>query len=87
MLLNGGKYDQMFPADLFSRNARKIRAVYKSLGAENAFRMAMTEAKHSLEACDREAIVNFFAEHFGKSLCNRSKAVLHIEFALWSAKV
>ena len=67
LLLNGGKYDQMFPADLFSRNARKIRAVYKSLGAENAFRMAMTEAKHSLEACDCEAIVNFFAENFGLS--------------------
>ena len=65
LMLNSGRFDHLFPADIVRRTSRKVRAVYAQMGATDAFERALTDAKHPWEAADIDVISAFFCKHFG----------------------
>ena len=65
LFIEQGKYDHLFPEDLFYRTARKVGHVYRQLGAEENFRHHLANTKHPWESEDRYHIASFFAEVFG----------------------
>lgn len=66
LLLEQGLNDNLFPVDLFYRNARKVRAVYEALGAAENCRHAVTQTLHSWEEADWKQMAAFFGDVFGK---------------------
>ncbi len=64
LMLNSGKFDPLFPADMVRRTARKVKGVYAKLGAVDAFTLALTETKHPWELADIDVIAAFFCRHF-----------------------
>ena len=65
LMLSSGKYDDLFPVDLFRKTVRKVRAVYEKMGAGDSFNSAITYTKHSWEAEDITVISDFFCHTFG----------------------
>ena len=64
LLLENGLNDDMLPADLFRKNARKVQSVYDMMDAHDRLRSQLTNTRHSWEQADMELIGGFFAEHF-----------------------
>ena len=65
LLLEQGYYDEYIPSTLAKRNARKIKHVYTQMGAEENFRLAITNTKHSWTAEDRKIISDFLCNALG----------------------
>ena len=63
LMLNQGKYDDLFPADYFMRNARKVRNVYEMAGVPDSFCWFLGEHRHPWDADSYEAISCFFGKH------------------------
>ncbi len=64
LMLLSGKYDPLFPADIFCRTSRKVRAAYEKIGAGKNFESAITATKHSWEREDIEVLTDFFCRRF-----------------------
>lgn len=64
LMLDNGKYDFLFPADIFRSVARKVRTVYAQSDNPGALTISHTETKHSWESADIDAIAEFFCQHF-----------------------
>lgn len=64
LMLLSGKYDNLFPADLFCRTSRKVRSVYEKLKVGKNFESVLTATKHSWESEDVEALTDFFCRRF-----------------------
>ena len=62
LLLENGRQDDLFPADLFARNARKVRNTYVQLDAPENFAYALTATKHSWEQEDIRLVSGFLAQ-------------------------
>lgn len=65
LLTVSGLWDDLFPADIVRRTARKIRGAYAGAGAESCFEYKITKTKHSLEDVDLDVICEFFCRRFG----------------------
>lgn len=59
MFLFQGKEDSIFPWDLFNHTARKVRAVYHALGAEQRLRTETPPGSHSWDAARRTLLGDF----------------------------
>ena len=62
LLLSQGKNDDLIPKILAQKNARKVKHVYSMLGAENNFKFALTDTKHSWAEEDRILITDFLCK-------------------------
>jgi len=62
LLLEGGKYDNLFPMDLAHRNARKVHNTYVQTGSD-AFCFQLTDTRHSWEQADITLISGFLCEN------------------------
>ena len=58
-----GDGDPLFPPDLFFHTARKIRQVYRTLGADQAFASRVVSGGHSWDGPRNVALGQFLAEH------------------------
>ncbi len=65
LMLCNGRYDDLFPADLFRKTVRKVRAVYEKMGAGYNFESSITATKHSWEEEDVLVLTDFFCRHLG----------------------
>ena len=65
LMLLSGKYDHLFPADMFCRTARKVRGVYEKLEVGKNFESVLTATKHSWESEDVDVLTDFFCRRFG----------------------
>lgn len=64
MILNG-KFDHLFPADIFRRTSRKVQAVYEKMKVGKNLESVLTETMHSWESKDVDLLTDFFCRHFG----------------------
>ena len=63
LLLSGGLWDDLIPADLAQRNARKVRSTYVQLEADDRFTFKLTRTKHSWEEEDIALIGSFLSRN------------------------
>lgn len=63
LLLCSGVWDDLFPGELFQRNARKVRNTYVQLDAPEQFCSGLTKTRHSWELEDINMVSGFLAEH------------------------
>ncbi len=68
LMLSNGKYDDIFPADIFRRMSRKVRTVYEKMGVGKNFESALTKTKHPWDREDFEVLTDFFCRHLGVPL-------------------
>ncbi len=69
LLLSQGKHDDLIPKAIAQKNARKVKQVYSMLNAEDSFKFALTNTKHSWEEEDRILIVDFLCGVLGTKPC------------------
>ena len=69
LLLSQGKNDDLIPKPLAQKNARKVKYVYSSLGAQNNFKFALTDTKHAWEQEDRILITDFLCSVLNLEPC------------------
>ena len=65
LLLSGGKWDNLIPADVLRRTIRKVRTVYGKAGAADSLEFAVTDTKHPWEEEDHAVLTEFFCRRFG----------------------
>jgi len=61
LLLCSGVWDDLFPIELFQRNARKVRNTYMQLDAPECFCSGLTKTRHSWELEDINLVSGFLA--------------------------
>ncbi len=61
LLLEGGRWDDLFPQEAVLRCHRKVKNTYVQFGADAAFESALTPTRHSWEAEDIALISSFLS--------------------------
>ncbi len=79
LLLSQGHFDDLIPIDLFHRNARKVKAIYSLLGAEESFDAKITNSKHPWNSDDKKMMAEFFGSVFGLSVVEFDENEFEIE--------
>lgn len=64
LYLAQGKYDELFPEDLFYKNARQVATTYQQLAKTDNFLAEVMPKNHPWDCESREALGNFFSKVF-----------------------
>ena len=69
LLLSQGWFDNLIPIEMAKRNARKVGAVYSSIGASENFKFELTVTQHPWAEEDRILISEFLCNAIGIEPC------------------
>ena len=71
LLLSQGWHDDLIPREIAQKNARKVKAIYSSIGASENFKFELTVTKHPWAEEDRILISKFLCDAIGVTPCGQ----------------